>query len=532
MAIVPRGSRRDDPASARGGGLTRLLLVSLSGLILAYVFRNLFSRPAPAGGAVVPTPATAESAAALGGAAVLPRPAAVVPLDPPRLAGEEAASAAWRLSWVTLLSVLLAVIMLIPIRRYGLPGGLPFELEPYRLVVVALLGGWVAALLVDPRVRIRPTGLGGPLALLAVAALASLLANQDRVLSTQSEVVKSLSYLASFLLVTIVIASVVENLEQIERLLKVLVGTGAVVAVFSIMEAVTGFNVFNHLQSVMPFMRLEDIPLTPGRGGRLRVFGSAQHSIALSAVMILLIPIAGYLAMVTRRWWWPVTAVLLGIAAVATLARTGIIMLMTLGLVLLILRPALVKRALPWILPALVVTSLLMPGAIGAFRTAFFPEGGLLQEQRAEAGKTGSGRVADLGPALAEWRESPVVGYGYGTRVTTGDQSNAFILDNQWLSTLLEVGALGVIAWLWLIGRAVRRLGRVAREDRGPPGLLAACITASISAFAVGAFTYDAFAFVQVTFVFFVLVAFGAVLVREHAAASAEDRPEREPAAA
>ncbi len=36
--------------------------------------------------------------------------------------------------WPRLLAGLILVILFIPIRRYSLPGNLPFELEPYRLI--------------------------------------------------------------------------------------------------------------------------------------------------------------------------------------------------------------------------------------------------------------------------------------------------------------------------------------------------------------------------------------------------------------
>src|SRR6186997_978076 len=39
------------------------------------------------------------------------------------------------LAWQNLLAVLIVVILFVPIRRYSLPGHLPFELEPYRLLV-------------------------------------------------------------------------------------------------------------------------------------------------------------------------------------------------------------------------------------------------------------------------------------------------------------------------------------------------------------------------------------------------------------
>ena len=57
------------------------------------------------------------------------------------------------------------------IRRYTLPMNLPFELEPYRLVVMIVAAGWLASLLTDRRVLLRPTGFGGPLRLFAFAAL-------------------------------------------------------------------------------------------------------------------------------------------------------------------------------------------------------------------------------------------------------------------------------------------------------------------------------------------------------------------------
>ena len=54
------------------------------------------------------------------------------------------------LAWQTLLGVVIAVILFIPIRRYTLGGGLPFELEPYRVLIAVVLGCWLLALAADP----------------------------------------------------------------------------------------------------------------------------------------------------------------------------------------------------------------------------------------------------------------------------------------------------------------------------------------------------------------------------------------------
>ena len=125
----------------------------------------------------------------------------------------------------------------------------------------------------------------------------------------------------------------------------------------------------------------------------------------------------------------------------------------------------------------------------------------------------GSGRVADTGHALALFREKPVLGYGYGTLQTSGPDANARILDNQWLFSLLNVGLVGVLSLVWLFTRFIRDVGRQARHERTVDGWLLVALVASVAAFGLGMFTYDAFAFTQVTFVFFVILALGSVLV-------------------
>ena len=119
------------------------------------------------------------------------------------------------------------------------------------------------------------------------------------------------------------------------------------------------------------------------------------------------------------------------------------------------------------------------------------------------------------------------MGKGYGTLIVEEGRANAPILDDQWLGTLLEIGAIGAIAWLWLMVRAVRRLGRRARDDLSDSGLLAAGLAASVTAFGIGMLTYDAFAFIQVTFLFFILLSFAAaaLAMRDDPAAAAAPEP-------
>jgi O-antigen ligase len=418
------------------------------------------------------------------------------------------------LQWHALLSLLALVILLIPIRRYTIPVNMPFSLEPYRILVAVFIALWVLALLADPRVRLRASGLGGPLFVIVLATLASDIFNGDRIrqLSVRSDVLKSLTFFASFLLVLFFIVSVVRSRERVDSILRVLVVGGAIVGVASMIEARTGNNLFNHLSN--PLFKLDSRILTTEqviRGGRLRAYASAQHPIALAAVLVLLVPPAIYLAVARNRiWWLPASLILLG--ALSTQSRTGITMLAAIVLVFFAIRPKQLRRFWPALVPAILALHVILPGTLGTIKSSFFPKGGLISEQ--QNAPVGSGRLASSGPALDQVRKVPLVGVGFGTRVFALNRQNSFILDNQWLGTLLETGTLGVAGWVWLFLRFIRRLGRAAKRDKSREGWLPMAFAGSIAAFALGMFTYDAFSFIQVTFVMYMMLGLGVAAVR------------------
>jgi O-antigen ligase len=435
------------------------------------------------------------------------------------------------LEWRMLVAGLLLLVLFIPIKRYSLPASLPFELEPYRMFVAFILLGWLGSLLVDPRVRLRGTGLYGPLVLFTAAISASELANPGRVGELGSYVAKSLTVTASFILLLFLLPSVIRTRADVDLILKVLVCGGTVVAATLLFERRFHYNVFDHFQGVVPFLRQdESVSSLFGSEFRLRVIGSAQHPIAMGAATAILVPPALYLAMTTkaRRWWIPV--VVLGIGTIATASRTAFLMLLVAAIVLLALRWSELKRLWPALIPLAIATWAAAPGAVGTLRATLFPLGDLLNEQRTVVPGNealANGRLADVGPALAEYSRQPLFGQGFGTRITGFDEPfiNAAILDNQWLVTLLETGALGALALAWLFARVLRRLVGLARADPSPAGWLAAALTASIAAFGLGMFTFDAFVFVQVTFLFFFLLGVAGSLIggaesRERAASA------------
>ena len=163
----------------------------------------------------------------------------------------------WILSWQVLVCLVIASVLFVPVGRYALAIKLPFGLEFYRLTVAFVLLVWVASLLVDPAVRLRRTPLDGPVALIVAASLCSVAVNFGRVAPLASAVLKSFTLFLSFIVFFYFIASVVSTVSAVVAVTKFIVSGAAVVAAFAVVEQRTGFNVFDHVRTVLPFLQFD-----------------------------------------------------------------------------------------------------------------------------------------------------------------------------------------------------------------------------------------------------------------------------------
>jgi len=177
----------------------------------------------------------------------------------------------------------------------------------------------------------------------------------------------------------------------------------------------------------------------------------------------------------------------------------------------------------------LAVTHFAAPGVVSHVYKRFDPKGGLVKQQQTRAGQRGSGRLADLGPGLRRFEQSPLFGYGLGTVAARGEiaaaardtpqESVSIIFDNQYMNTLVTLGACGFLGVVWFAWGAFLKVGRMAKRGRDGPGagLMSACAIAC-AGFSIGLLTFDAFSFVQSTLMFFLIAALGLTarrLVRE-----------------
>src|SRR5438270_589543 len=146
------------------------------------------------------------------------------------------------LAWRSLLTLIVATILFIPIKRYTLPAGLPFNLEFYRVVVAGVVLIWVLALLADPRIALRKSGLEAPIFFFVIAISLSLIANRSRVVPLESTVIKAVTFFLSYLLVFYLVVSVARRARDIDFLVQILVVGGAILGFFAIVESATSYN--------------------------------------------------------------------------------------------------------------------------------------------------------------------------------------------------------------------------------------------------------------------------------------------------
>jgi hypothetical protein len=430
-------------------------------------------------------------------------------------------------TWPNAILAFVAVVWFVPIKLYSLPVELPFELELYRLLILFMLLAFVLSA-IHTRRDIDAVGAGKPLYVLALAALTSQAVHASDLAASgsQGQALKSLSFFISFIVIFLLVASTIDSVRDVDKVLAGLVIGGVVVAVAALYEARGHYNVFDHLDTWLPFSRNEREVLEL-RGGRLRVHSSAQHPIALGAALIMIVPLATYLAQKavrgSRAFLWYAAAGALLVGALATISRTVVVMGITMLILALWLRPRILPRVVPLLLVIPIVAHAAAPGALGGLAHSFGIGGGkpLIESVQGRAGQSGSGRLDDLEPGLRMWSKSPLVGLGIdSSQVATSGAAAAtqtpqdaggpaIIFDNQYLRTLVSLGIVGFIGAIWFVWGSAIRIARSSKHRAGDDGdLLAACAIAC-AGYAAGMAFFDSFSFVQVTLFFFIVAALG-----------------------
>ncbi len=386
----------------------------------------------------------------------------------------------------TLLTVYVVLLIAIPSRLVFAPlggAGTPAQ-------IVGMLGAlwWFW-----DRVRRSESRLGPrepvKLAMFAFAwcVCVSFVAAMVRPLSPEEFSTASLGLagLAGWAGVLLVASDGVPTVDRLVTLFTRISTMGGLLAAFGIVQFFT-HEAWTEYLSIPGLSMNQQLDSVLGRDGFSRPAGTATHPIEFGVVLTMILPVALTCAMNLRdsapiRRWLPVAAIAFAIPL--SISRSAIVGA-AVGLAVIV--PTWPRRArwaaLGSIAALLTVIFIGVPGILGTISGLFT---GIASDSSAQS------RVTAYGVAWEFIRRSPVIGRGFSTFLP-----RYWILDNQYLGLLIEVGVLGLAAMVILLGTGVWA-GWTARRRTPDARLRAtgAAVAASVLCGAIGLALYDTLGF-------------------------------------
>lgn len=407
----------------------------------------------------------------------------------------------------------IAMLWVIPFDSIILPIPTPVDATFDRVFLVALAGVWIFSESSKPRDHsVRHSPIHWAFAIFILVSLLSVLL-RDETLARVGGLdlsVKQLARLSSYGLFFALAASIIRP-SELSKMAKAMLGFACFTALAVIVEYRFGINVFHDwIGPLFPgYVRPEGIGTYDAIGRKL-IYGPSVQPLAVAVMFSLALPFAfaWLLGAKERRGrivYGAAVLILIG-GAVATQKKTSMVCPLICILVLCAYRPRAMARLAPWLIVVVVVVHAFAPGALGAVIDQFAP-GSVTKVN------TTKDRANDYDAVKPDVVGHMLIGRGYGSY----DQKQHRILDNQYLSLAIEVGLVGLLAYLAIFVAAFFSAHPVARSgdpDRAPPALAAA--TAIIVALVANAIL-DFLSFPQLAYLFCFIAAIAYVSSREWA---------------
>lgn len=297
---------------------------------------------------------------------------------------------------------------------------------------------------------------------------------------------RGLILLAGWLAVLLLAADGIDSADRLRTLLRRVVLGATAMATLGIVEFLTRVDLAQYISIPGLTVNTEMTDLM-SRGGVVRVMATTGQPLEFAAVLALSLPIAIHQArfappaLRSRRW---LQVALISAAMPMTVSRTAFLGLAAIGLVLLPGWPRRDRRrAYLIVLAAPVLLWLAKPGLLSSFSGLF----GNLSTNSSSESRTRA--YSEAAPYIAH---HPWFGQGFGTFFP----QTYFFVDNQYLMSTIETGAVGAAALValfvaaWLTARSARL---AATDDQTRD--LTRCLAASVAAAAVCFATFDALSF-------------------------------------
>ena len=297
---------------------------------------------------------------------------------------------------------------------------------------------------------------------------------------------RGLIFVFGWLGVLVLAADGINSMDRLRTLLRRVVFGATAMAVLGMTQFFTGLNAANYIKipgltDLAPFTDLLS------RGILNRPSATASHPIEFGAVLAISLPLAIHQARFAspgkgRRRWLQVAVI--GATAPMTISRSAILGLAIAAIVILPTWP----RRDRWVayvatLIAAAVMWATVHGLVGTIRDLFLAIG---------SDTSTESRTKALSAAGFYIAQHPWLGRGLGTFLP----QTYFYIDDQYLTSLIETGIIGLLALLalfgtgWLTARAARH-ATTDPEARDLAQCLAACVAVATVSFS----TYDALSF-------------------------------------
>lgn len=404
----------------------------------------------------------------------------------------------------------MAMLFLVPFDSIDLPVGLPLEAKLDRPVLLLVVALWVLSLtILDGAQRVRFTPIHYAFVGFVLIAILSLVYNAETTvrLGELELGVRKLALLISYLTLFVVVASGIRPAE-VRAFMTFICGLAVVMALAVIWEYRSEFNVFfTWFGNVLPV----SVPGELGNSdsiGRRSVIGPTIHPLAPAMMMACTMPFA-LISMhespdLRRKVLWGAAAGIMFAAALATQRKTSIVAPIAAVVVLVAYRPALLRQLVPGVIGLFVIAHIFTPGALGGVGNQLLPQNMFGVASTVD-------RQSDYAAIEPDVVNRPLLGRGYETY----DQKKYRILDNQFLTTIIGTGVIGVLSYISIflaIFLIAHRVARNGKPDRIGPAL---AISAATLAMLVGSGLLDILALPQLPYLICFYAGFAAVLSRE-----------------
>jgi hypothetical protein len=412
-----------------------------------------------------------------------------------------------------MLAVFVAVLWLVPFNEIQLNMSLPIDLKFDRLVLPFVAGAFLLALVAGGRdgPRLRLTWIHATVGTFVLIAFLSVVLDA-RYLNQSLELdqsIKRLPLVISYVSLFVMVASGMRRTE-VRAFLKYTLVLSVICAAGVIWEYRFKYNPFYDLsRRLLPGIfsvgsaeaaAVDDI-------GRRVVRGPAAVPLETVAMLSMALPIAlvglMHAKVWSRRILYGFAACLLLAACFATYRKSALLAPVSVILTLAYFRRRELLKLAPLALVLVVVIHILSPGALGSTTSQ-------LDSNRLGVA-TVSDRAVDYDAVRPEVWTHLAFGRGWGSY----DRTNYRTLDSEILQRIIEMGVLGLIAYL-LMGASVIFFARTTIAGRDPTWAPLALIGAAAAvSFLTVSTLFDVISFPHATYIFLFVAGLVAVVIEE-----------------